>query len=307
MTYMVNSKHILSHWIDSFLYFLKTEKHASPHTRSNYNHDLLQFRDFLRDRYDLQSVDLGYFEKRNIRQFLSHLLSAGYAKKSIARKLACLRAFARYLIREQAIDFNPTLNIASPKPEKRLAPFISMGEIKTLFRLLDDSTPTGKRDLAILELFYATGVRIGEMVTLRIKHVHAEGTLVVHGKRNKTRLVPMGERALQSLQRYLNLRNLKPGQMSEDFVFVNSAGEPFTRQQLARIVSNYLKLVTKRDAAHPHALRHTFATHLLDQGADLMSVKELLGHANLSTTQVYTHMSAEHLKRIYKHSHPRAD
>lgn len=304
---MVESKYILSRWIEKFLYFLKTEKQASPHTRLSYQNDLFQFRNYLAGRYNRQSVAVQDFEKRNIRQFLSHLLSRGYTSKSMARKLACLRAFARYLIREEAIELNPTLNIASPKQPARLAQFVSLSEMKKLFERIDDSTAEGKRDLAVLHLFYATGVRITEMISLRLKHVKPDGTLVVQGKRNKTRLVPIGDRAQQSLKTYLTTRKLKPGQNSDAYLFVHSDNAPFTRQQLARIVSRYLKRITQKDAAHPHALRHTFATHLLDQGADLMSVKELLGHANLSTTQVYTHMSAEHLKRIYKKSHPRAE
>ncbi|MBN1540887.1 tyrosine-type recombinase/integrase, partial [candidate division KSB1 bacterium] len=247
--------------------------------------------------------------RQNIRAFLAQLVRKGYHNTSIARSLSCLRVFAKFLVREEALDVNPTIGIASPRLEKRLPHFITQSEMETILSLPDESSLTGCRDRAVLELFYSTGVRISELVQLKKNHIDwKQDTIRVKGKRNKTRILPLGEVVKADLLVYLKMRasDLSGVESEQDPLFVDDAGRPFARQKLARIVRSYLLRGTRSENAHPHALRHTFATHLLDEGADLMSVKEMLGHSSLSTTQIYTHVSAEHLRQVYRNSHPRA-
>jgi len=300
----------IEYWIPRFIKYLQVERRSSENTRSAYENDLYQYLNYLRDRHKNANPGLDLFTRFTIRGFLSGLVEQKYAARSSSRKLAAFRAFARYLVREQILTVNPTLNIASPKLDKKLPQFITRAEIKTILGLPDVSTFEGLRDFLILELFYATGIRVSELLTLRINSINfTDGTIRVLGKRNKRRVLPLGETTLHDMKKYLEQRQNEAKQKPEytDYIFVNNNKAPFTRQQIAQIVSHYIKKVAAGEKAHPHALRHTFATHLLDEGADLMSVKELLGHSNLSTTQIYTHVSAEHLKRIYKKAHPRAE
>lgn len=301
---------MLNVWVDSFHRYLEKERHSSVNTRLAVESDLSQFLGYLGERYKIEQPDLRLFTRASIRGYLSTLVRAELAPRSVGRKLSVLRTLARYLVREGAIDINPTLAIASPKLDRRLPDFLSQAEIKAVLSLPDVDTYEGLRDLMILELFYATGVRVSELVRMRIKDINLEnGTVRVLGKRKKERVVPMGNIVRRDLSRYFKLREEIEGQMPEysDYLFVKEHKSPFTRQQIARIVRYYIRRVAGDEKAHPHALRHSFATHLLDEGADLMSVKELLGHSSLSTTQIYTHVSAEHLKKVYKQAHPRAD
>ena len=220
-----------------------------------------------------------------------------------------MRAFEKYLVRENIIPENPALNIATKKKKKKLPDYLTEHEIKATLQMPDVNTLQGLRDLLILELFYATGLRVSELAALKLENVRFdENVLRIKGKGQKTRLVPMGRRISHDLDAYLKKRQIEENASLEfkDYIFVKTKKKPFTRVEIAQLVKKYIKKVAAKEKAHPHALRHTFATHLLNEGADLMSVKELLGHANLSTTQIYTHVSAEHLKRIYKKAHPRA-
>jgi len=300
----------IEYWIPRFIKYLEIEKRSSIHTRNAYEKDLYQFLEFLKERYQNATPGLDLFTRFTIRGFLSYMVEKKYTPRSTSRKLATLRAFSRYLVREEFLKVNPTINIASPKLNKKLPQFVTKSEIKALLNLPEVNTFEGLRDLLIIELFYATGIRVTELVNLRVKDLNFNaGTLSILGKRNKRRVLPLGNSLLKDLQNYLKERaehdNTKPEY--NDYIFVKKYKEPFTRQQIAQIVNKYINKIADNEKAHPHALRHTFATHLLDEGADLMSVKELLGHSNLSTTQIYTHVSAEHLKRIYKKAHPRAD
>jgi integrase/recombinase XerC len=250
-----------------------------------------------------------HFTKTSIRGYLSQLVSANYSAKSVARKLASLRSFAKYLLREEIIENNPTLNIATPKLERRLPVYLNKQEMRKLLELPDTIDMNGHRDLLILKLFYSTGLRVSELAALKVDHFDFyNNTLRVLGKGNKTRIIPIGKNLNKDLLSYIEKSpKLMTNLEFKNYIFVNSNNRPFTRQQLAKIVRNYIEKVTDSNKAHPHALRHTFATHMLNEGADLMTVKELLGHSSLSTTQVYTHVSAEHLRRIYKQAHPRAE
>lgn len=284
--------------------------HNSAHTISAYSNDLQQFLRWVQERSRCTDPSLRDMNKSTIRGFLAHLVRLGYSSRSVSRKLAALRAFSRYLVLENVIDKNPTLGLASPKLERRLPDFLTKTEMSKLLSLPDVETLEGQRDLLILELFYATGLRVSELASLKLENFRLdENVLRVKGKRGKVRLIPLGERVMRDLVAYLERYQRDEGRRLEyhDYIFVKSNREPFSRQHIASIVNKYVKKVADRKKAHPHALRHTFATHLLNEGADLMSVKELLGHASLSTTQVYTHVSAEHLKKVYKQAHPRAE
>ncbi|MBN1558666.1 tyrosine recombinase [candidate division KSB1 bacterium] len=297
-------------WIPRFVRFLQVERHDSENTCAAYETDLFQFNDYLAQRFKTEQPEFAHFTKESVRGYLGYLTGLKYSARSLARKLACLRAFSKYLIREDVLAVNPTLNIATPKIKKKLPGFLSAQQVKALLQLPNVARPQGLRDYMILELFYATGMRVSELASLKLENIrHDEGVFRIRGKGNKTRLVPMGHRVARDLQVYLKMRQEEEKAALEfkDFIFVNSNKEPFTRGQIAAIVHGYIKRIAGKEMAHPHTLRHTFATHLLNEGADLMSVKELLGHSSLSTTQIYTHVSAEHLKKIYKKAHPRAN
>ncbi|RPI01241.1 MAG: tyrosine recombinase [Calditrichaeota bacterium] len=298
----------LSTYIPLFIRYLEVERRSSRNTRESYESDLRQFEAWLNKRYQVEACEISHFTRNGVRGFLSVLVQQKLSARSIARKLATLRSFSRYLLRESIMDVNPTGNIATPKIKKTLPQFLTVQEIKMLLQLPDVHTLTGMRDLVILELFYAAGLRVSELAQLRLEHVRFdEAILRVTGKRNKTRVIPMGEFVRRDLSRYLDLFAENHGRLEfRDYIFVNSSRQPYNRMQIAHIVKKYISKIAGREKAHPHALRHTFATHLLNEGADLMSVKELLGHENLSTTQIYTHMSAKHLKKIYDQSFPRA-
>ncbi len=301
---------LLSTWLKAFMRYLNAERHSATNTKLAAENDLSQFQQYLSDRYKVDQPDLTLFTRSAVRGFLSTLLRRGISPRSIARKLSVLRTFAKYLVREDALDVNPTLAIASPKLDRRLPDYLSQTEMKAVLSLPDVQTKDGLRDLVILELFYATGVRVTELAGLKTSDIDMkEGTIRVIGKRKKERVVPMGEVVRRDLQAYRKLCEGTDAERSEygKYIFVKVDRTPLNRHQIAQIVRSYIRRVADIEKAHPHALRHTFATHLLDEGADLMSVKELLGHASLSTTQIYTHVSAEHLKQVYKQAHPRAE
>lgn len=299
----------ISTWIPRFLRFLHVERHSSENTVQAYENDLIHFNDYLKKRFSIEQPEFDHFTKASVRGYLAHLTNLKYSARSLARKLASLRAFSKYLIRQDIIQINPTLNIATPKIKKKLPNYLSMPEMKALLQLPTVDTLDGLRDYLILELFYATGMRVSELATLKLENIRFdERVFRIRGKGNKTRLLPMGRRVAKDLDVYLKKRHVEEKVALEfkDYIFVKGYDEPMTRVQIASIVHSYIKRIAGKEKAHPHALRHTFATHLLNEGADLMSVKELLGHASLSTTQIYTHVSAEHLKKIYKKAHPRA-
>ncbi len=306
----ISAPDTLTHWLSRFAHALEVERHNSVHTREGYTRDLMQLVEYLTERYRCEAPELALFDRGAVRGFLSHLLRKGYSARSIARKLATLRSFARYLVRESALPANPVLAIRSPKLPKRLPDFLTQDEVQRLLQLPPPESFAGLRDSVILKLFYATGVRISEAVQLQVADIQLwDGTVRVHGKRDKTRVLPLGRHLTTALQNYLRLRESVAAQnpLARDFVLLSDDGKPFSRQQLARLIQGYLLRVADKHKAHPHALRHSYATHLLDEGADILSVKELLGHASLSTTQIYTHVSAEHLRRVYKQAHPRAE
>ncbi len=298
----------LQECIQPFLKYLRVERQASPNTLQAYHRDLAHFLARIQEQENMNDVPVERLDRQTVRSYLSWLVRNDYQPRSIARKLACLRSFSKYLVRENVIRQNQIITLALPKLGKSLPHFLTGAEIKLLLGLPDTDTFAGKRDYALLKIFYATGVRISEMIALRINHLSDDYTLRVTGKGNKTRIAAMGKQTFDDIQRYLAAREafFESSVDPKAPLFVDDHNEPFTRQKLYTLLRSFMKRVTDPSHAHPHSLRHTFATHMLDNGADLMSVKELLGHASLSTTQIYTHVSAEYLKKTYKGTHPRA-
>ena len=302
--------------LKQFLEHLRYERNLSEHTLRNYESDLAQFHDYLapantnsgkKNEPPLSSID-----HITIREWLATLHAAQKQKASIARKLAALRTFFQFLVREGLLEMNPAKLVSTPKLEKKLPKHLSIEEAIKFVETPDVDTDLGKRDRAMLELMYATGVRVAELTKLNVGHVDFKNRLVrVTGKRRKERIVPFGEPALEALKAYLEIREalLDAAPVSErepEALFLNYQGTRITTRSVGRMVEKYIRECAGRYDISPHALRHSFATHLLDSGADLRDIQELLGHARLSTTQVYTHVSMEKLIQVYDKAHPKA-
>ncbi len=282
--------------IDKYLRYLEIERNASSHTIDNYKLDLKDFREFLKD------VDVTTVAYLLVRKYLAHLKEKSLTARSIGRKLSSLRSFFRFLVKDNYIKANPTDAISSPKQEKALPHFLTEEDVVRLIEAPDHESVKGLRDHAIFETLYSTGMRISELVGLTEDAVDfIGGTVKVLGKGKKERLLPIGERALRAIRHYLEKRGA-----ASRFIFLNKNKKPITTRGVRKVMDRYLKVLSFKQHVSPHTLRHSFATHLLNRGADLRSVQELLGHANLSTTQIYTHLTTEKLKSIYDKAHPRA-
>ena len=292
--------------IETFLQHLTFEKRLSQHTLTAYAKDLEQFKEFLEKTYQLQ--DLAKADFRMIRGWAVSMVEAELHHRSVNRKLATLRSFYGYLLRCKAITINPMLRVSSLKTDKPLPQFV---EEKSLQLLFDEITfPLdfeGTRDRLVLELLYGTGMRLAELITLRDGDVNAyDQTLRVFGKRSKERMVPIYKGLVEMIKQYQQFRNEQFPNPPDQSLILTNKGEPAYPVLIQRIVKKYLSAVTSLQKRSPHVLRHTFATHLLNNGADLNSIKDLLGHSSLAATQVYTHNSIEKLKKIYKQAHPKA-
>lgn len=297
--------------IEQFLRSLKTERNYSSFTLEAYGRDLHQFAQFLELSYpDLWTrKNIDWIAKEHIRSFLAYSSQQGLSRKTLGRKLAAIRSFFKFLMRTGQVAKNPAKSIQTPRTEKKLPSFLSIQEALDLLELPDQNTPEGIRDRAILEIFYGTGIRLRELVKLKMDDVDFhEGLIRILGKGNKERLVPMGRMAEKSLRGYLKIRNqlLRHGDEDNRVLFLSKRGKPISPRTVQYRVQKYLQQISDLSSLSPHLLRHTFATHLLEAGADLEAVKELLGHASLSTTQIYTHVTMERLKQIYRQAHPRA-
>lgn len=288
--------------VEDFLNFLKTEKGASEHTTKNYGIDLREFTKFL------ESKELTALTYLDIRSFLAFLKTREYSKSSISRKLACLRSFFKYLARENILAQNPAAGIATPKKEKRLPSFLNPEEINQLLEAPAKNCWEEKRDKAILEMLYSSGLRVSELVGLNHDDLDFFGGLVrVRGKGKKERIVPVGQVALNGLRAYLDAKSPKEvANAIKKPLFISRIGTRLTDRSIRRMILKYVKRTGMGKEISPHTFRHSFATHMLDRGADLRSVQELLGHANLSTTQIYTHVTTQRLKDAYTTAHPRA-
>jgi len=299
--------------LTEFLQHLKYERNMSAHTLRNYESDLDQFREFLfsiekRDDFPIDQVD-----RLTIREWMASLHSAGLKKSSIARKLASLRTLFQFLIREGKLESNPAKMVATPKIERKLPTHLSMEDAVRFIETPDLSTDLGRRDRAILEFLYATGIRVGELVNINLGDIDVrERTARVFGKRRKERIVPFHDHALQALMLYIDstrpqfLANAPLAERDEKACFLNYQGTRITTRSVGRMIDKYIKLCADVHKISPHSLRHTFATHMLDSGADLRDIQELLGHARLSTTQIYTQVSMEKMIDVYSKAHPKA-
>ncbi len=289
---------------DKYINYLEAERNASRYTVRNYKNDLLDFFHFLRTKRvsSLEDVD-----KSVLRGYLGRLNEQGIVKASIARKLSAIRSFYRYLLREEIIATNP-IATASPKLDRRLPSFLTTGEVERLLEAPDLSTPQGQRDRALIELLYASGLRVSELVSLNLEQINLNTNEIrVRGKGAKERVVLMGKPAAQALNDYLSQgRPELLGKRVGNALFLNRNGERLVARRVQRILEKYANMAGIGKRVYPHMLRHTFATHLLDGGADLRVVQELLGHANLSSTQIYTHVSKSQARKVYLSAHPMA-
>jgi integrase/recombinase XerC len=299
-------------FVNQFFEHLRYERNVSAHTLRNYSSDLEQFLQFLTANEKREAPEISEIDHLTIREWLASLHTDHKQKSSIARKLAALRTFFQFLVREGLIELNPAKLVATPKLEKKLPKHLSIEEAIRFIESPDPETDLGKRDRAMLELLYATGVRVAELTTLNLADVDFKNQLVrVTGKRRKQRIVPFGDPASAAIQSYLEVRdrflfNAPISKRDEEPLFLNYQGTRITTRSVGRMVDKYIDLCAGMHNISPHALRHSFATHLLDSGADLRDIQELLGHARLSTTQVYTHVSMEKLIEVYDKAHPKA-
>ncbi len=296
--------------IGDFLDYLTYERNVSPNTISAYRDDLESFTTFLCNDYftmGRDQLDLARVDHLTVRSYLAHLSRRKLARASVARHLSALRSFFKYLVREGAVEANPARTVSTPKREKHLPTVMQPSDVALLIEQPDRSEPLGLRDAAFLELLYASGLRIGELVGIDIDDLELRARLVkVHGKGSKERIVPFGTKAEEALRAWLAVRGDLVSDADEQAVFVNYRGRRITTRSVRRLFDTYLKQAALRAGISPHTMRHSFATHLLNAGADLRGIQELLGHSSLSTTQKYTHLNDWQLIAVYKKAHPRA-
>jgi len=284
-----------------FIDYLSSEKRFSKHTITSYTNDINQFSVFLLNEYQIKD-QVSEINFQIIRSWISSLLEKGVSPRSVNRKISTLKTYFRFLLREGFVNESPMLKVVSPKSRKRLPLFIEESEIELLLNEIKfEDGFIGERDKLIIEFFYVTGIRLSELINIKIADINIEKNYVkVLGKRNKERIIPISFRVVQQLQLFIKRYNIN------DYLFTNIEGKKVYTKLVYRIVNKYLAKITSIEKKSPHILRHTFATHMLNNGADINAIKELLGHANLSATQVYTHNTIEKLKSVYKQAHPRA-
>ena len=289
--------------IDDFLIYLQAEKRYAAHTINAYKNDLNQFHAFCQDAGH-EGMDLNF---KTIRSWVVYLMDSHYSSRSVHRKLTSLSTFCNYLIKEGDIESNPVDKVLKPRQKKRVPAFVEEGKMELLLNDFDFGEGfSGIRNRLVLDLLYQTGIRRSELIGLKVGSINREAkSMKVMGKRAKERIIPLGDELLGAMDRYLAMRKEVAGK-DTDHLIVTEKGRAAYDKLIYRIVNNYLAMVTTLDKKSPHVLRHTFATHMLNGGADLNAIKELLGHSNLSATQVYTHNTYKKLKSIYNQAHPRA-
>lgn len=305
----------MKEFVERFLDWLRTSKQYSEHTLDAYERDLSRYMEYLCAKTGSDEPEMEHFSRAGIRGYLYTLTAAGMAKRSIARKLAALKSFGKFLAREGVVSRSPAADVRTPRLEKREPVFLSREEAADSMVLpregdTDEDSFLALRGRAVLELFYSCGIRLAELVGLDVESVDFHESVVkVMGKRRKERIVPVGRMAIKALREYLPGRDrllAEKGSAGERALFVSRNGTRLGRRQVELDVSRFLRMVSEKEHLSPHVLRHSFATHLLDNGADLRAVQELLGHSSLSTTQVYTHVTLDRLTKAYRQAHPRA-
>lgn len=294
--------------IDKFLQYIKYEKCYSDHTSESYKTDLIQFKEFV-EAGGTKEFDPLKIETKDVRSWIVSLMSKKEKPSSVGRKVSALKSFYKYLKKNEYIEKDPVKHVILPKKEKNLPTFLRESEMHELLDELDDvfdSDYEGVRDKMVIETFYTLGVRLSELIGMKDVDVDfSSKTVKVTGKGNKQRIIPFGDRLKQSMTQYLDLRRETTG-VSNGYFFQKEDGSQMYPMLVYRIVNRYLEKVSSQKKKSPHVLRHTFATAMLNNGAEINAVKELLGHANLAATEVYTHTTFEQLKKIYKQAHPRA-
>jgi integrase/recombinase XerC len=290
----------------AFLKYLQSEKRTSSNTVLSYQTDLLQFGKYLQSTYDIN--DSAFADYSMIRSWIVTLSEEGLSPVSINRKIACLRSFFKYLMRQEIIAKDPMQKIRVLKTSKKLPSFVKETEMETMLNAVgDEVTFAGLRTKLILELFYGTGIRLSELINLREANVNLSNqTIKVLGKRNKERIVPFGNLLVGLIEQYRDARNREVTKQDHGLLLVTDKGDPCYPVFVYRLVKGHLKEFTNSEKTSPHVLRHTYATHLLNKGAEINAVKDLLGHTSLAATQVYTHNSMEKLKKVFKQAHPKA-
>jgi len=291
--------------IIDFERYLCIEKNASIYTVNNYIRDITMFLNFMEENKIHKIREITY---DNVRMYLSYLYARNLSKSSVSRNLSSLRTFYKWLLAKNEVDSNPMELIISPKKDKKLPDYLNYENVEKILKTPDISTALGKRDSAILEILYSTGIRVGELISIKVSDISFINKMItVFGKGSKERNVLFGDTLASKLKLYMeDGREKLLKEKKSPILFLNHHGNPLTERGVEDILARIIKKVGFDFSIHPHMLRHTFATHMLDNGADLKVVQELLGHENLSTTQIYTHVSNERLRRVYLNAHPRA-
>ena len=286
---------------EKFVNYLSSEKRFSEHTIVAYSTDLSQFIQFLSANFQIKD-EVSEINFQIVRSWIASLLEEGVSPRSVNRKISTLKTYFRYLIREQVILESPMLKVVAPKSKKRLPVFIEEYQIESLLNEVEfDDGFVGERDKLIIELFYVTGIRLSELINIKVSDVDYNNNLIkVLGKRNKERLIPLSVSIINNIKLFTKKNDVN------NYLFTNLGGTKVYTKLVYRVVKKYIGKISSINKKSPHILRHTFATHMLNNGADINAIKELLGHANLSATQVYTHNTIEKLKSVYKQAHPRA-
>ena len=293
-----------SSYLKQYLSFLRIEKQVSENTYKSYESDLIRFLNYLSSR----SIQLDSTNSRHLRDFIHELNEIGLRASSLARNISSIKSFYHFLESEELIEVNPSSQLQTPKLDRTLPEVLSVNDIDLLLNAPDISTYPGIRDRAMLELLYGGGLRISELLKLSFQQIYLDDEIIrVFGKGSKERIIPLGEHAQHWLKKYISIsRNIFLKQGSVEEIFLNQRGKPLSRMGLWKIIRKYVDEVGLSHEIHPHTFRHSFATHLLEGGADLRVVQELLGHSDISTTQIYTHIDREYLKETIHTFHPRS-
>jgi len=296
----------MSRTIQEYIYYLNVERGLSENTLSSYKRDLSFFKQFLTQDQDIESWPRVH--RNHVMKYLLHLKEKGRAPSTVTRNLAAIRSFFQFLLQEGSLTEDPSTDLESPKQDKKLPEILTTTEVDKLLKQPNLTDVKGKRDKAMLELIYATGMRVTELISLNVEHVDIKnGYILCRGKGDKERIVPLGKIAIYCISDYLaKSRPLLRKSMTEPALFLNHHGRRLTRQGFWKILKKYAEKIGIDKRITPHTLRHSFATHLLENGADLRSVQEMLGHSDISTTQIYTQLTRKRLKDVYTQTHPRA-